>query len=1441
MPTCKYEFNYNGQKLSFHSEGELIRFLKNNQDRLRHYKSLDASVSFSKDLDVQAETIAKVNAANEESRALTMKYDDFGNKLIIGKSYIGVTKAIDNARMQGQRVVPEFDGKAYIQDRVEKTLQQYRSSGYLEHESDDVLRVKIADEVNQDLKNWSKLGSFGTDVHAVMDYWFKNPNKHTFEDVREIASNKLSDYSLTQLIDSLTKLENTIKFEHGDGAQVFTEFKIHDPGTKIAGIIDLLVVDKKGKATIYDLKTSYKDLDEWSNIKTLKMKYQMALYRQLLRVKNIDVADIRIIPSKMTGIDYNTEVVNGLELDRYISLSPDVTEHSKIQRNARAILPTSSFSFKIANDVSKEIKEELSSNFGYEIQARGFNKKAENIKNNLRTEKRASVTTGKVEEKKFFLDTLTNERVYVTEANVDEKINDYLKRLSEDTAYEARKLREHINSAKKGNKLIEKYKLSDEKANDIIVRVFNRYVEDASWSVVEDGELDDLGILCFFNDRNKTFEFVSITSNKLNEKISLAKGPSILGQFLSRKDTYKDTRLMESNTKNIEYMKIAALMNKYVDRFKEGSIGLIRVVNPHTYQVDGIDLETLKYNYSKLCYQTKHKFSLNAIKSVDPTILVFQKLSELVERDDNRLLKKFKNDLDVSEDILSSLISLQKSIQDEILRDGDIDKMTFRNETEELLALVSEAIIYQKQLTLPVEESMKVWAMNNSSMLSNPGAVNNKNVQTANNFLGMAMYNIRRKQLEYKENHRDLFENFFESQGYSKARRYTVGDNIKSYKNLFVRDAAGNLDRSMQLKNPDSDPTLSPEEKTFLRALLKSINELRYGRLTSEKESELKASGAYFDYPLMKGSTLSKATNASYKDVLRDYFNDMYNYNKYFSSEDEESTKKAKSMNEMYNRFESQLNSEFRAKMLSENNPEDFEVDIELMLDMMSFSRIRKQEFDKVLPVINALRIAIKYQSYNLLKDQDITIDYLQKLVAQAVFNDKMIPDHLKGFAKMTGALRDMTSKLNLGVNVFSGITNLLQGQWANLSRVLAKEFGEDMPTKAEYAKGLGILFSDVNIVNNITLVEEINNLYGFANMDLNAIVERMSQSKTGITALGSRWLFWTVGAPDYFNRMGVFLGQMIHDGSFDAHEMKNGKLVYDWTKDKRFSIYASGDKTNPKYDFQRALYLKFLEDFNSAGTESRNLQEGDPLPAAYTYRHRESFKNALDKAHGYYDHETKAMINNTILGSVFFQFKTFLTAKKDQYFQKGDTYGQGNFVQMKDYDGNLLFLDESNNLTTENTHRPAIEWKGRYMEGIYYSLVNTLEDIKEYKWNIGEVYKEAKKHPERMANFKMLATDLTIITALTVIYNLVDWKELKQDKPFTAALGRAVLGSGRDLFIGNNLTSLGLSTKNPFASVAYMSDVGNTVWGTMSGDMKPSKLIGQIGMTRPFEPLFQE
>jgi hypothetical protein len=88
--------------------------------------------------------------------------------------------------------------------------------------------------------------------------------------------------------------------------------------------------------------------------------------------------------------------------------------------------------------------------------------------------------------------------------------------------------------------------------------------------------------------------------------------------------------------------------------------------------------------------------------------------------------------------------------------------------------------------------------------------------------------------------------------------------------------------------------------------------------------------------------------------------------------------------------------------------------------------------------------------------------------------------------------------------------------------------------------------------------------------MNVHKIVETLKSDKRGILNF-DRLLFKTVARPDYYNRGILFAAQMIHDGVLDtdmtksAHYIKDGKLVYDIKRDKRFS--ALHDKNHPDYN----------------------------------------------------------------------------------------------------------------------------------------------------------------------------------------------------------------------------------------------------------------------------------
>jgi hypothetical protein len=76
------------------------------------------------------------------------------------------------------------------------------------------------------------------------------------------------------------------------------------------------------------------------------------------------------------------------------------------------------------------------------------------------------------------------------------------------------------------------------------------------------------------------------------------------------------------------------------------------------------------------------------------------------------------------------------------------------------------------------------------------------------------------------------------------------------------------------------------------------------------------------------------------------------------------------------------------------------------------------------------------------------------------------------------------------------------------------------------------------------------------ANADLSQLQEQLSYSKSGIKNLDSDALYIFSRIPDIYNRMGILVAQMIHDGCWEAHYVnENDELVYDFKKDKRFSL----------------------------------------------------------------------------------------------------------------------------------------------------------------------------------------------------------------------------------------------------------------------------------------------
>ena len=246
-------------------------------------------------------------------------------------------------------------------------------------------------------------------------------------------------------------------------------------------------------------------------------------------------------------------------------------------------------------------------------------------------------------------------------------------------------------------------------------------------------------------------------------------------------------------------------------------------------------------------------------------------------------------------------------------------------------------------------------------------------------------------------------------------------------------------------------------------------------------------------------------------------------------------------------------------------------------------------------------------------------------------------------------------------------IKELAFGQFTNYSRAFGTVGSSSKVTiktvfeanKTIWGQSLGKwanVFSGNADQASYTLCEAMNKLYAIANEDISRVTENSINSRSGIVANLSKWMYISNSAPDYFNRLTLFIAKMMEDGCFEAHSLdKNGELVYDFKKDKRFSeLVKHGLNSNyqgEEYKKQKALYLAMLDDF---ATEGRNFTSYDKngnvvykeFDIAYTTKQRNSIKEVADLAYGYYDHETKSLVDIGFFGLIYKQFQTFLTAK---------------------------------------------------------------------------------------------------------------------------------------------------------------------------------------------------
>lgn len=885
--------------------------------------------------------------------------------------------------------------------------------------------------------------------------------------------------------------------------------------------------------------------------------------------------------------------------------------------------------------------------------------------------------------------------------------------------------------------------------------------------------LDQLGILMFKNKISGLVDVIKI-SDCYDPTLQAHLGGenvknrnTLFGTFLTDELVHSDSNslAMEGVVGNVELMEVMLLLNKFTNFFGNNSsngVGKIELINPAVQRGLTASNEQLLYNFRRLCKlgDIKNNFvgqdgQEGIIKMADHVSICRATFQELLGSNDTSqglgkiydyITQKVMHCISDFDNLGENPMILRQKLID---LDQDLVKAYhLKNETDAIQSeqtnpeyrlhkdiLYAVAQLSGVKLLQQIEDHQK-WGVSmkgiSGTMLDNPGTLQSKTLNEFTDQVTRAYQNVRDNVINFNQELRKKVEALKKEKSFGLMQQYTTGNQVSSlYKNMFDESSD-----DLMFVNPwDNSVALSSAERDFLKFAILKINDNREKSFDPANIENLIKSNPvkYLKVPLTKGDLSSEvsvrngwlkyirarfmmlspsklkerfdkmATNLFDTGQLKDIENgDMWKAINYFDATDGDEPK----------------HSDFRQKLLSNEalgGKAYFEHNIETLLLKHTSAYQMARELNNIFPVLRALTINLNMQGAILNEKFQNDLEYILTYIKTRIHNQPIEnrKDGLERFsADAIKVMMSTSSKLALAFNPRQWY-QFLDGLWKDIQIYFRSHTDENTPfTKEGLTNGWKLVFKDlVHFGNDFTKSELLNQLYGFNDMDANSYIDRIKTDNTGLL-----YHFWNVGfrfasRPDFYNRMTLFYAQMHKDGNIDAHKIVNGKLVYDWKKDKRFEAFANGNKSDlKKYNEQKSLFITMARQLeiegakNSDGTLYKMDLNKPNLPKAYTNQQAESMKALSDRIYGYYSHEKKSLIHSSLVGGLFMQMSTYWSAKKNQYVQTRSFTQEGNWAQYEE-DGQKFYWkeDEDGDLipTTENTGVPVQVWKGRPQEGI--------------------------------------------------------------------------------------------------------------------------------------------
>ena len=1419
-----------------------------------------------------------------------------------------------------------------VRQKIESIWKQQGLIGTVVHDIFDIFQ-----------KNYENKSLDESEIKKILES-DSNAYKKLLKDFNnDITTN---DTFIKNVIDRAIEFNEELKKQFGDNLMVIPEVTIRgaaiidNKGVKITGRMDLLVITPEGEINIIDYKCSPKPYNKYDDAKKLTFEYQLAVYRRILQQLGLNSEKgIRLwtvpVQFKDFGINENKVTLSGIKFrdTRVFEELPNSNSTINAQRyDTIENNLDNAFKSEYVEDVSADQVLSKTKNWI----ARVFPQYAsitevtdENVAKYLEKRKVYNEETDTWGYKRYKNGDLLFPNCK-TEAELVSKVkkewldnrNRNLDRVKDLKIALKNSMSKNLGRSASFSVIYGQKDANAKKTPDWAQQILQRYANTRYEVVSTQPAYDALGLILIRDKYTDRIDIIKVSSTyDLDASLSFGnERKTLLGNYMTDQSAKNlpESLVMQATRGNIELMETMYALNCLPTLFNNGNgfIGDIQVISPYN-EGGGANNKSLAWNFSRLMQLSSSKensetdyFSYGddnkPIKMASFLQLAQDSLHRILyfRETDQRWanILESANQLDLAfgnkEKILNELYHLKEKLETQYnnLLSENINTSVYDDYTNPEIRLYAEVMLaigefgglkYTQQTkdhANYVEGNIMramLWDGFNGNLTDNPGTLRSETLNQASHLVDVAYQNIRDQLFKYKNEVESDFDNLKSTNG-----RF---DQEKLYRNLYDESVTDDL----IFKNPFTNPDLNDDERKVLKKVLLDITRRRKKQPSmtiDELEIEIENNPNTLLVPLIErsGKPVTKSLGNFFGN-LRDFFVNLSPKN--WKSEvvdklneavaEEEKDDIPSTIWQFTNDIDASKNPEYRKDMIARRGLENFEFDLEMIALKHEYAYIQKNEVDKILPMLKALSIHLANQGIILNDKFENDLSYIQNFIRAKIQNKTI--ENLQSLGKSKELVNDLmqtTSILALAFNP-KQLYQILDGLWKDIRLVIQY----DDFTFQDFKDSFFWVIQDVMKGSELSVAEGLNQLYGINDMDINALPSRYAKDTFGTDRL-YKAMFRFASRPDFYNRMTIFGAQMRSDGCFEAHSVKDGKLIYDWSKDKRFDLVAKygGDESKvpsselKKYREQKSLYYTMAKEMVQDGTLNDDgtkfvldFKNPKPLPKAYTVRQSESMKSLGDKIYGYYASEKKSLIQAFTLGAMIFQMNTFWSSKKNQYLsgrgftQEGrwENYEEPNpedpesptkyFYKYNEETGEL-------DITNEDTGVPVKVWKGNPTEGIVITLNHLVYDFITGRrdsegQSLADMYwKNNDPYLRRMykANLRQLIADLIgmLVIGLIIGPSLVNAandyaKSIGGDTIETAiAGGIATLGagmvdqSGDDFFALKSVFGRGAQW-TPFSIQSggrLLTSLGKTVYGDT--DMYDT-VVQQTAFARNTKPVF--